>query len=335
MLLRYPRKHSPGRLRSAVLACAAALTLGIGTGAGAAAAPADGAPAVGAPAPVVSLVAPAAGQLPAGKPDFQLPFTCGTTWQLNAYDESPDPKYDHNPALDIVAEGNPGSDGRPVLASAAGKVSAMYFDAGSGNTIQLSHGNGWFTAYYHLEAEKTPLVTVGQEVKLGTRIGRVGATGNANGWAHLHYEQRYLASGDFTYERDRVPVHFNGVQYTGENGVWPSVKSANCATPQPYQCQPGFVCFYAETDGKGSVCSTDRNTPVSNCGLRKSYFNNGNPQEGYDHVRLTFKEGGGQCLHRGWTEGHGNFPEGGRTITSVTWGPECPATLVPPGRPRT
>lgn len=252
---------------------------------------------------------------PAGKPNFQLPFACGTKWQLNT--------WGHDPALDIVTEGNTGSDGKPLYASAAGTVSAVYWNNGSGNTIQIKHANGWFTAYYHLKDAPSTYVSVGQQVTGATQIGRVGTSG-ASSWAHLHYEQRYLASGDFTDESHRKPVHFDGVEYSGANREWASVTSGNCAAPQPWACPAGFVCFYSGLDGTGTVCRTDRNDSASPCGLRKSYFNNGNPQPGYDHAYVTFKEGGTSCLHFGRDEGRGNFPSGGRTISSVRWGGECP-----------
>ncbi|MFJ7064412.1 peptidoglycan DD-metalloendopeptidase family protein [Streptomyces sp. NPDC101115] len=284
------------RLRTALAVFLTLAAVALGTGAAAGTARAD------APPP--------------GKPAFQLPFACGTAWRLDT--------WGHDPAVDIVAEGNPGSDGRPVYASAPGTVSAAYVHPGSGNTIQINHGNGWFTAYYHLQEAPDRFVGVGRQVTGATRIGSIGTSGAANGWAHLHYEQRYRASGDFTYESDRVPVHFDGVGYSGAGSTWPSVTSRNCATSQPWDCPAGFVCFYSGTGGTGTVCKTDVNTPASPCGLRRSFFNNGTEQPGYDHAYVTFAEGGSQCLHFGWAEGHGDFPSGGRTVTSVRWGGECP-----------
>ncbi|UYQ63941.1 peptidoglycan DD-metalloendopeptidase family protein [Streptomyces peucetius] len=247
-----------------------------------------------------------------------MPFPCGTAWQLNTYGS------DHNPALDILVKGNTGSDGKPVLASAAGTVSATHWDNGSGNTIQISHGNGWFTAYYHLKDAPTTYVRKGQTVLPSTRIGRIGTTG-ASGWAHLHYEQRYLASGDFTDVRHRVAVHFDGVQYTGTNREWPDGTSRNCSdTPAAWQdCPAGSVCFYSGADGTGTVCRSDTDEPSSACGLRKSFWNNGDPQPGYDHVQVYFREGGSMCLHYGTAEGRGNFPDCGRTIDRFHWRGEC------------
>lgn len=220
----------------------------------------------------------------AAKPLFQLPFPCGTNWQLNT--------WGHNPALDIVVERNTGSDGLPVLPSAAGTVSATYWTDGSGNTIQISHGNGWFTAYYHLKDDPATYVKKGDAVQPSTQIGRIGTSG-ASDWSHLHYEQRYLASGDFTDESHRVPAHFDGVEYAGAAKEWPSVTSRNCTgTPPPAwrDCPPGYVCFYSGADGTGTVCRSAGDEPRSTCGQRASFFNNGTPQPGYDHVQVYFRE---------------------------------------------
>ncbi|MCX4982944.1 peptidoglycan DD-metalloendopeptidase family protein [Streptomyces sp. NBC_00572] len=247
----------------------------------------------------------------AAKPAFQMPFPCGTQWQLNSYDSG------HDPALDIVAKGNPGSDGRPVLASAPGTVTAVYVDAGAGNVVQIKHSGGWFSVYYHLESPVT--AKVGQEVAATTRIGSIGKTGaNSGGWAHLHYEQRYLASGDFTDESHRRPVHFDGTLYTGVGKEWKSVTSANCSPAAPWQdCPSGYVCFYPNADGTGSVCRTDRDATALACGLRKSYFNNGTVDPGYDRVRVN---GTGPCLERA---ARGALPGGGLTVTAVRWVGSC------------
>ncbi|MFI9332981.1 peptidoglycan DD-metalloendopeptidase family protein [Kitasatospora sp. NPDC052868] len=275
---------------------------------------------------LISVVAPgaaaaetgpaAAAGPPSERPAFQLPFPCGTAWRLDT--------WGHNPALDMVVEGNTGSDGLPVLASAAGTVSAVYQDAGSGNTVQISHGNGWFTAYYHLKDDPAAYVRKGDRVAPDTTIGRIGTSGSS-GWAHLHYEQRYLASGDFTDERHRVPALLDGVEYSGPGATWPSVTSHNCtAAPAAWQdCPSGYVCFYSGPDGTGSVCRSDTDQPASTCGLRRSFFNNGTPQPGYDHVQVYFREGGSLCLHYGWTEGRGELPAGGRTVDRFEWRGEC------------
>ncbi|MFF2845019.1 M23 family metallopeptidase [Streptomyces sp. NPDC058001] len=156
------------------------------------------------------------------KPKFQMPFACGTNWQLNTYGGR------HNPALDIVVKGNTGSDGKKLKASAKGTVAKAFSDRGAGNVVIIKHSGGWYTAYYHLKDKAGVYVKAGTKVKPSTTIGRIGKTGaNSGGWAHLHYEQRYRASGIPT-ESHRKAVDFNGKRYTGVNRQWSSVKSANC-----------------------------------------------------------------------------------------------------------
>jgi murein DD-endopeptidase MepM/ murein hydrolase activator NlpD len=52
--------------------------------------------------------------------------------------------------------------------------------------VEIDHGNGFFTRFGHLSAIE---VGVGQQVKIGQIIGRIGTTGRSTG-PHLHYETR-------------------------------------------------------------------------------------------------------------------------------------------------
>lgn len=80
-------------------------------------------------------------------------------------------------------------NGTPVYAAAAGTVIVSKVggvNGGYGNYIVVDHGGGIQTLYSHLS---TDLVTVGQSVSQGERIGSVGITGTATGY-HLHFEVR-------------------------------------------------------------------------------------------------------------------------------------------------
>jgi murein DD-endopeptidase MepM/ murein hydrolase activator NlpD len=76
--------------------------------------------------------------------------------------------------------------GTPVVPIRSGKVVFAGWKRNCGGyQVWLSHGDGLYSAYYHLRSES---VGKGQHVKRSqTRLGRVGQTGCARG-AHLHVE---------------------------------------------------------------------------------------------------------------------------------------------------
>jgi murein DD-endopeptidase MepM/ murein hydrolase activator NlpD len=79
-----------------------------------------------------------------------------------------------------------GDIGDPVRATAEGIVSKAGRVGGYGNLVEVTHKNGFATRYGHLSAI---LVTIGQKIKAGQVIGRLGSTGRSTG-PHLHYETR-------------------------------------------------------------------------------------------------------------------------------------------------
>lgn len=79
-----------------------------------------------------------------------------------------------------------GEVGEVVHATAAGKVVIAGWDGGYGNMVEIDHGHGLSTRYGHLSQID---VRVGDTVRVGQPIGRVGSTGRSTG-PHLHYETR-------------------------------------------------------------------------------------------------------------------------------------------------
>jgi murein DD-endopeptidase MepM/ murein hydrolase activator NlpD len=78
------------------------------------------------------------------------------------------------------------SSGTPIYAAKGGVVSYAGTMGGYGNIIVVDHGDGMTTRYAH---QSNLMASVGQSVRPGDQIGRVGNTGNSTG-PHLHFEVR-------------------------------------------------------------------------------------------------------------------------------------------------
>jgi murein DD-endopeptidase MepM/ murein hydrolase activator NlpD len=76
--------------------------------------------------------------------------------------------------------------GDPARATAAGTVTIAGWNSGYGKMVEVDHGNGLATRYAHLSAID---VAVGDKIRIGQVVGRVGTTGRSTG-PHLHYETR-------------------------------------------------------------------------------------------------------------------------------------------------
>lgn len=85
----------------------------------------------------------------------------------------------HN-GMDFSANG-----GTPIYASKPGRVAQAGWAGSYGNYVLIDHGNNVKTGYAHMNSR--PLVTAGQQVTGGQRIGYVGTTGSSTG-NHLHYQ---------------------------------------------------------------------------------------------------------------------------------------------------
>jgi murein DD-endopeptidase MepM/ murein hydrolase activator NlpD len=79
-----------------------------------------------------------------------------------------------------------GDVGEPVRATATGRVTIAGREGGYGNMVEINHGNGLATRYGHLSEID---VRVGQFVRIGEAVGKIGSTGRSTG-PHLHYETR-------------------------------------------------------------------------------------------------------------------------------------------------
>ena len=76
------------------------------------------------------------------------------------------------------------STGTPILAAAAGTVTAAGSHATMGNYVIINHGYGIRTTYMHASEL---YVDAGEAVYAGQAIAAVGSTGNSTG-PHLHFQ---------------------------------------------------------------------------------------------------------------------------------------------------
>lgn len=100
--------------------------------------------------------------------------------------------YDYSPSTNHFAIDIDGDLGEPMWAMDSGVVVyAGWNNFGYGNMVVIDHGNGWQTAYAHMQ-----VITVGcgQSVFQGTPIGTIGSTGKSSG-PHIHLEMLHDTYG--------------------------------------------------------------------------------------------------------------------------------------------
>jgi murein DD-endopeptidase MepM/ murein hydrolase activator NlpD len=110
-------------------------------------------------------------------------------WKSSDFGERYDPYYriwQLHAGVDIAAPG-----GTPIHAAADGRVVQAGWNGGYGNYTCVGHGRvdgqGFATCYGH---QSQILVHVGEYVRRGEVIGKVGTTGASTGY-HLHFETRF------------------------------------------------------------------------------------------------------------------------------------------------
>ena len=77
-----------------------------------------------------------------------------------------------------------GQSGSNVMAVAGGLVTRAHRNGDYGNLVEIDHGNGYMSRYAH---NKVLLVKVGEIVKRGHVIAKLGNTGRSTG-PHVHFE---------------------------------------------------------------------------------------------------------------------------------------------------
>ena len=116
--------------------------------------------------------------VPAGRP-----ITRG--WLSSYFGKRTDPftgRRVHHSGIDFA--GKMGSD---VVSVAAGVITYAGRRSGYGNLVEINHGKGYSTRYGH---NSEILVKIGQTIKKGEVISKMGTTGRSTG-PHVHFEVMY------------------------------------------------------------------------------------------------------------------------------------------------
>jgi murein DD-endopeptidase MepM/ murein hydrolase activator NlpD len=100
--------------------------------------------------------------------------------------------------------------GSPVVAAADGVVTFSGWRMGYGNTVEITHKNGFMTRYAHLSRA---IATEDTRVQAGDLIALLGNTGKSTG-PHLHFEVRRndVALNPFPFVRDTRQEAFEQAQ---------------------------------------------------------------------------------------------------------------------------
>jgi murein DD-endopeptidase MepM/ murein hydrolase activator NlpD len=144
------------------------------------------------------------------------------------------------------------AEGTGIMAAADGKVTETggtarntmgTSDRSYGLRVKVDHGNGYSTLYAHVSGFD---VTVGQMVKQGQQIARVGNTGFSEA-PHLHFE---LWKGGTRVD----PSPFLGTNYAKNSGVvgGGSSTASNSARGMGGSTDAGLLGFSAGTAGNGT-----------------------------------------------------------------------------------
>jgi len=171
------------------------------------------------PAPQADSAPAAPARQATAGPRLELPIACepGVSCEIQNYvDRDPGPGVKDYRCRARTYEGHDGVDirvpdmaaeqrGVAVLAAAAGRVSRLRDGVADvsvkapgaasvagqecGNGVVVDHGGGWETQYCHL-AQSSLKVKVGDVVRAGQPIARVGLSGNTE-YPHLHISVRH------------------------------------------------------------------------------------------------------------------------------------------------
>ncbi|MCP3974413.1 MAG: peptidoglycan DD-metalloendopeptidase family protein [bacterium] len=174
-----------------------------------------------------------------GVPDWHLPWPVGESWKAGA------PHGTNNGSLDF----GPADGAGDITAIASGTVGWFQCES-DGKYLQIEHGDGWMSTYYHLGQIRTELI--GEWVEAGTIVGVAAQAvpcGGRSTFPHVHLviwrdgERQTadgLSIGGYTVHAGSRPYwgHWTD-DSTGETVVVNEDGAACCLTNSPESLESG------------------------------------------------------------------------------------------------
>lgn len=135
--------------------------------------------------------------------------------------------------------------------------------SGFGNYVKLEHADGKLTYYAHM-LQGSVAVSVGQQVKCGDHLGKVGSSGYSTG-PHLHFEPRYASN---TSDEPFAGACGGPTSFWVNQGAYLGLPSDQCENPPPPPLDDAKLV--TETLPAGSVvtpgASVDKSWTLENTG---------------------------------------------------------------------
>lgn len=134
-------------------------------------------------------------------------------------------KHNYGSTDSLHSSGHKGTDigapeGTPIYAALGGRVDRADdgggYNNGNGNCVKITMADGTYFMYLHMQTGSV-MVKVGDEVKKGQQIGKVGSTGHSTG-PHLHFEY-HPGGGGAASPNDLLHAAEQGNAYTAATGV--------------------------------------------------------------------------------------------------------------------
>jgi murein DD-endopeptidase MepM/ murein hydrolase activator NlpD len=147
--------------------------------------------------------------------------------------------YNYGSTIYSVADGVVVSikDGLPEQNGMAYDLTLNSAEELSGNNVVINIGGGRYAFYAHCQPESFGTLHVGDMVKEGQAIAKLGNSGNSHG-PHLHFQ---ITDGPNVFFSRGIPFVLKGYTKTGELGGTPDLSGGPATSGTPVAIQPTLL----------------------------------------------------------------------------------------------